>query len=142
MKFKLLTSREEWEFAYPILIQLRPDLTKSEFLNNQESLLNSGLKLVGAYLDEELVGVATINLYPHIKRGVCAWVHDLVVREGRRNKGIGRELMRFLENWARDNGASRLAVHTLKDKSDSQRFYEKKLSYPLSAYVYYSELGN
>lgn len=135
MEFKKLTSESDLHLAYPILRELRADLELND-------LLKSEVILFGAFLEGELVGVASIDLYPHIKRQLCAWVHDLVVKSSYRNKGIGKSLMQFLESWAKDQGASRLAVHTLKDKSDSQRFYASKLNYPLSAYVYYRELGN
>jgi len=49
----------------------------------------------------------------------------LYVRYSKRNRGIGKLLMRYAANHFREAGKKKMIVWCLKENTDSRRFYEK-----------------
>lgn len=135
-----LETEDQWREAFPVLQTLRTSLTEEEFLKRRESMLTDGYHLFGLTHQGKLVAVASADLYPHITKDKNCWVHDLATAESERSKGFGAKLMRHLEQWAKDQGCSRLCVHTRLERQAAQRFYEEKLGYPKTAVVYYQDL--
>jgi GNAT superfamily N-acetyltransferase len=77
--------------------------------------------------DGELVGVCTAYLELNsVRFGQRCWVEDLAVDPGRRSEGIGAALLGAAEEWARDGGATHLELDTGLDRTDAQRFYERR----------------
>ncbi len=68
--------------------------------------------LVGAYLDYAL----EIN-------GSCGRLMGLVVDEQYRGRGIGKQMMDWIEAWLRERGAARLTLTSGKQRTDAHRFY-------------------
>lgn len=135
-----LMTGEEWKQAWPVLAELRKDLTLAGFLFQRQPLLSSGYRLFALFKDGEIVSVAGIVIHPHVTRQKDFWVHDLVTAEHARSKGYGLELMRFLEQLAADNGCTRLCVHTRAEREEARRFYEQKAGYKEYAIVYVQDL--
>jgi len=139
-EFLELKSENEWREGFPALNSLRSKLTESEFLKRRETLLNAGYRLFGLKTNGKIVAVASADLYPHVADGVNCWVHDLATVDGERSKGYGAKLMQNVERWAKQQGCTRLAVHTRVEREKAQNFYEQKLGYPKTAITYYKEL--
>ncbi len=139
-EFSELTTESEWLRAFPILCNLRIDLTEDKFLKQRDTLIKDGYHLFGLSDHEQLVAVASANIYPHVTKGKNCWVHDLVTIEGERSKGYGKKIMQGIEAWAKSKGCSRLSVHTRIKNERAQHFYEKKLGYLKTAVTYSHEL--
>ena len=61
----------------------------------------------------DLDGYVLGSVHPtFFANGCVGWVEELMVREGRRQAGIGRALMAEVEAWARTRGARLLALAT------------------------------
>ncbi len=74
-------------------------------------------------------------------RGVVGWIHGteqelldsgrrceitgLVVDAGMRGQGVGRRLVRAVEDWAIARGLAQLAVRSNVARSESHPFYER-----------------
>jgi GNAT superfamily N-acetyltransferase len=56
-------------------------------------------------------------------------VDSLVVTEGERRKGIGRDLMSVVETWGLRRGASQAVVISVADSPTSVPFYESGMRY-------------
>jgi GNAT superfamily N-acetyltransferase len=67
---------------------------------------------------------ARVDLYPHLSCGRACWVHDLVTKEGKRSRGYGQAIMRYVESWAKERGCSGVCVYTKINRKDALRFYE------------------
>jgi GNAT superfamily N-acetyltransferase len=50
----------------------------------------------------------------------------LVVGDGSRNRGVGRDLLAAAERWAGDRGCERLVVATRVTREDAHRFYQRE----------------
>lgn len=57
-----------------------------------------------------------------------AYITDLIVRESHRQTGVGTQLMRAVENYASEQGATRIRVGVLAANGSAHRFY-KALGY-------------
>ncbi len=73
-----------------------------------------------------LVGMVTGQMtISTAEGGLSAIIEDLVVAPGHRRKGIGSMLLKFVESWARGNGATRLQLLWDIDNATSDAFYAK-----------------
>ena len=52
-----------------------------------------------------------------------AYITALVIDEGCRRQGVGRQLVAALERWARDSGCHRISVTSAEHRSDAHIFY-------------------
>jgi aminoglycoside 6'-N-acetyltransferase I len=75
--------------------------------------------------DGALIGFLEVGLRSHVDGCDTAqpvgFVEGWFVREGFRNRGVGRELMRSAEEWARRQGCLEMGSDTLIDNQGSQR---------------------
>ena len=82
-----------------------------------------------AELDGRVVGVGTARVFPAINQnGLVAWLTALVVAERVRGRGVGTQIVKVAEQWARDQGASRLALTSALHRKEAHEFY-KRLGY-------------
>lgn len=74
----------------------------------------------------EILGVFAMLIMDNLgHRGApAALVEDVVVREDLRGRGIGREMMQFALNRAREKGCYKLALSSNKNREEAHRFYE------------------
>lgn len=74
--------------------------------------------LIAAYEDDEMLGCCILTqIEPYTVR-----LRQMAVKAGLQGKGIGRVLMQFAENIARDRGNKKVCMHARKSAAG---FYEK-----------------
>ena len=74
--------------------------------------------LIGAFEDDMMLGCCMLTkVEPNTVR-----LRQMAVKTGLQGKGIGRALMQFAENIARDRGNSKIIMHARKTAAG---FYEK-----------------
>ena len=74
--------------------------------------------LIGAYEDDQMLGCCLLTVVePQTVR-----LRQMAVKTGLQGKGIGRALMQFAENLARDRGHKKVIMHARKTAIG---FYEK-----------------
>ena len=116
-------------------VLLWPDTSLEEQLREFEDTLNkqvSGTLPVAILVSEDengaLVGFLEVGLRSHADgcdpARPVGFVEGWFVREGSRNQGIGRELMRAAEEWARTHGCVEMASDALIENHSSQRAHE------------------
>lgn len=75
----------------------------------------------------EVVGLITAQIIPSIHDNEpVAWLTTLVVLEDARGAGIGSALVRHVEGWAVEKGATRLSVTSGAQRHSTHEFYEKR----------------
>jgi GNAT superfamily N-acetyltransferase len=80
-----------------------------------------------AHHDGQLAGVCTVYRdIDSVRFGPRAWVEDLAVAPDMRSRGIGRALLDAARDWARDHGASHLALNSAESRVDAHRFYDRE----------------
>ena len=64
------------------------------------------------------------------------WVNLLDVDESCRRRGVATRLMHEVEQWARANGATLIALDTYIGSPLSVPFYEKRMGYRRQAVIF------
>jgi predicted GNAT family N-acyltransferase len=102
------------ELRYNILRKpLGLDFTDDELEKEKDEML------IGAYEDDEMLGCCMLTkVGPQTVR-----LRQMAVKPGLQGKGIGRVLMQFAENLARDRGNAKMTMHARKTATG---FYEKQ----------------
>ena len=99
-------------------------------------------KLFIAAAGGEILGVFAMIIMDNLgHRGApSALVEDVVVRQEWRQRGIGREMMRFAMNRAREKGCYKLVLSSNKNREEAHRFYEN-LGFQKHGYSFLVELN-
>lgn len=112
---------------YQQMVQLRNDILRKPLgLSFQQEELEREANdiLIGAFEEEKMLGCCMlIETEPGTVR-----LRQMAVLNNLQGKGIGRALMQFAENIARDRGYKRITMHARKTATG---FYEK-LGYTVS----------
>jgi aminoglycoside 6'-N-acetyltransferase I len=110
---------------------LWPEGSFEDHLRELESVPAGGLAsetFVAVWEDGGLAGFLEVGLRSHADgcnpARPVGFVEGWFVREGFRQRGIGRALMREAENWAREQGSVEMASDTWIDHEESQRAHE------------------
>ncbi len=108
-------------FEYKQMVKLRHEILRKPLglIFTQEELdKEKGNMLIGAFEEEDMLGCCMlIEENPEIIR-----LRQMAVLNNLQGKGIGRALMTFAENLARDRGYKVIAMHARKNAIG---FYEK-----------------
>jgi GNAT superfamily N-acetyltransferase len=76
-----------------------------------------------AYLDGAVVGWIDLSVEYHLQSEPAALIGGLVVAEAARGRGIGRQLCKAAEEWARAQGVARLRVRSNAIRVRAHAFY-------------------
>ena len=92
----------------------------------EEIQIDKNNELIVAELDGAIIGTLQITFTPSIsfQGGKRATVESVRVDEKYRGQGIGRELMLFAINRAREEKCVSMQLTTNADRPDAHRFYE------------------
>lgn len=113
---------------YQQMIKLRDDILRKPLglsFSQEELLQEKDQILIGAFDDDKMLGCCMlVNEGDGVVR-----LRQMAVNNNLQGKGIGRALMNFAENIARDQGFKRLTMHARKT---AVGFYEH-LGYQISS---------
>jgi GNAT superfamily N-acetyltransferase len=140
-KIKQLNGEKEWLDAYPVMKQLRSHLNESGYLKLiKEASDTDGYKLAALYEKGTIVAVTGFMPMVTLYNGKFIWVCDLVTDAGARSIGHGKKLLMYVERWAKNNGYDIISLSSGLQRLDAHRFYEEKMDYKKTSYVYVKEL--
>jgi GNAT superfamily N-acetyltransferase len=74
----------------------------------------------------DVIGWAHVELRDTLVAPATAQLMALIVADGARDRGVGRDLLRAAESWARDRGCEALIVATRVTRTDAHRFYRRE----------------
>ena len=77
------------------------------------------------YVAEDIDVVAFLSVEVHHDMGGYIYLDDFSVTEAYRSKGIGTELIRAAESYAKEIGMSIVILHVEKTNQSAMRFYER-----------------
>ena len=124
-----LTTEEQWRGAFPLMIQLRSDLSLELYLDLLRQMKADGYRLFALIIDEELVALAGLSLRVNFYSKRHVYIYDLVTDDSKRSHGYGERLLRFIHPWAKEHGADYVALESGIQRVNAHRFYEDKLNY-------------
>ncbi|GAA2274741.1 GNAT family N-acetyltransferase [Glycomyces scopariae] len=110
----------------PVLRELRPDLSAEDFLAVYDEGHAQGLRFTAVYADGRCVGVAGWRTVANTNRRRMLYVDDLVTASDARSTGVGRALLDYLEQRARELGCTALHLDSGTHRRDAHRFYMRE----------------
>lgn len=120
--------------------ELRTDLTLDMYRELVTSMRPQGYKLYALYADDEIVSLAGIELRVNLYLGKHVFIYDLVTSAAYRSNGYGEMLLHFVHEYARDCGASCVALESGLARTEAHRFYTDKMGYTITSYSFRKQL--
>ncbi len=105
---------------YQQMVKLRDDILRKPLglsLSKEELEKEKDHLLIAAYEDEKMLGCCML-----VEEGKSVRLRQMAVLNDLQGKGIGKALMQFAENLARDRGYKKITMHARKHAIG---FYEK-----------------
>nr|WP_302104483.1 GNAT family N-acetyltransferase [Polycladomyces sp. WAk] len=135
-----LTTEEDFQSAFPLIRQLRNDLSREKYAELLHAMRKEGYRLFGLERDGEWMALAGAGIRHNFYNGRHLFVYDLVTDSHQRSKGYGAMLLTHLEAWARANGCEKVELTSGVQRKDAHRFYERKMGYNRTGWVFRKEL--
>jgi GNAT superfamily N-acetyltransferase len=122
----LAESDDEILDCYAVMSELRPHISREEFLPLVKRLSEiAGFRM--AYLiDEEVKAVGGFRISEWLGGGKYMEIEDLVAKSGERSKGYGGALFDWLVEYARRENCDQIKLVSHVKRFDAHRFYLEK----------------
>ncbi len=89
-------------------------------------LTESGGCIIGAFYHEILIGTCTLNVCPNFSWSgrPYAMIENVIVSKLHRNKGVGKAILSYTRELAREAGCYKVALMTGSKQNSTLKFYE------------------
>ncbi len=110
--------------CFSVYVQLRPHLKSAEeLLARVRRQQAEGFQLALIRVEGLVLAVAGFRIYENLFCGQHMYVDDLVTDSNCRSTGLGRELMEWLIDFAREHRCSELHLDSGVQRFEAHRFY-------------------
>jgi len=109
--------------VYPVMRELRTDLSEEEFRARYEAGHPLGYRLAALFEGGECRAAAGYRLFTNFVSGLHMYVDDLVTGERWRSQGYGRALNDYLVDLARREGCTSVQLDSNVRRTKAHRFY-------------------
>ena len=124
-----LTTMEQWTDAFPIMSQLRSNLTVETYLELLSQMKKEGYRLFALFSEDKIVALVGLSWRVNFYSKKHVFIYDLVTDASKRSHGYGETLLNFIHGWAKENGADYVALESGIQRIEAHRFYDEKLHY-------------
>jgi GNAT superfamily N-acetyltransferase len=122
-----LRSEAEFKRAFPVIRELHGELDERRYLKLLEEMVSTGYRLYAALEPSgEIVAAAGVQVLTSLYYERHLYVYDLVATEDARSAGHGGTLMDHVEELARREGCSYVALACGREREGALRFYERR----------------
>ena len=123
MKIALAETEADIARCYPVMVELRPHLSATEFVARVRKQQVAGFQL--AYLEEagEVRAVAGFRYLETLGWGKILYVDDLVAAPAQRSRGHGGKLFDWLVAQAKQNNCDEFHLDSGVQRFGAHRFY-------------------
>src|SRR5687768_17324091 len=97
-------AHDELPLILPLIEKHNAKIAPEELRRRLDAMIPHGYHCIAAFLDERIVGVAGYWLGARFYCGEYMDVDNVVVEESLRSRGIGAQMMAWLENKAQELG--------------------------------------
>lgn len=131
-----LTTIEQWVQAFPVMKQLRTDITEHTYLNLLNEMRKEGYRLFAFSINKQIVSLAGFCIRTNFYNKRHIYIYDLITDSSHRSKGYGEKLLRYIHQWSLENGAEFVALESGLQRTEAHRFYEEKFDYDKWCYSF------
>lgn len=125
LKIHEARSDEDYYKAYPVLLQLIPDMDMQTYAQRVFVARAAGYRMFVAQIDDDVVGVIGIIHNHNLHDGFVTYIEQVVIDEKFRGQGYGALLLKFAENRAREEGCDLIELDTDIGEDQAEAFYRK-----------------
>ena len=120
---ELAQSDEQIAAAYVVMSQLRPHISREQFVPRVRRQQEQGYLLAVARDGEQVVAAAGFRILVSLAWGKFLYVDDLSTDTANRSRGFGKQLLDWLIDYARREGCDQLHLDSGVHRFDAHRFY-------------------
>jgi ribosomal protein S18 acetylase RimI-like enzyme len=126
MKLERVTEADEALAAAVarLVPQLSPTRRPAGLVELAELVATPGTNLIVARDGTTLLGMLTLIVY-RVPTGIRAWIHDVVVDEAARGRGVGEALTQEALRLAESAGAVSVELTTRQEREAANRLYRR-----------------
>ena len=124
-----LTTIKQWVQAFPVMKQLRTDITEHTYLNLLNEMRKEGYRLFAFSINEQIVSLAGFCIRTNFYNKRHVYIYDLITDSSHRSRGYGENLLIYIHQWSLENGAEIVALESGVQRTEAHRFYEEKFDY-------------
>lgn len=111
----------QWNEHYPSKKTFENDIKKGELFVLQETSEIIGTIVISTFKDEEYKEIQWLSNQEN-----ALYIHRLAVHPNFQGKGYAQKLMRYAENYAKENQFSSIRLDTFSQNNRNQKFYEQR----------------
>ena len=141
MKVINIDSEKLLRNSYPIMNQLRINLSIDEYLELVKKMKKDGYQIIALVdNDDNMFSLAGFRVSTNLYYGKHIWVYDLITDSNHRSKGYGEILLKYLLDYGKKRGCKCIALSSGLERIKAHKFYEKKVEYNKVSFVYKKDI--
>jgi GNAT superfamily N-acetyltransferase len=122
-----LRSEAQFREAFPVMGELHEELDERRYIELLSEMVPAGYRIFAVRGPEgEIVAAAGVQVLTNLYYERHLYVYDLVATEDARSEGLGGTLMDHVEELARKEGCSYVALACGREREGALRFYERR----------------
>lgn len=126
MNIAIAKSEADLIRCYPVMAQLRPQFSETEFIRQVRRQWQGGYRLVYLEAQGDIQSLAGFRIHEMLAFGRHLYVDDLITSETGRSHGYGGKLFDWLVEYARSNACVRIELDSGVQRFGAHRFYLSK----------------
>ena len=117
--------RDIWNRLHTVHQQLRPALQDlTEYVERIRLMLREGAYYLWVKNPaEEIVSIAIFRMHHNTYQNKLCFLDDLIVNEQIRASGIGKQVLSYIEDFARENACDHLSLDSGTFRTRAHKFY-------------------
>jgi GNAT superfamily N-acetyltransferase len=123
---KLVESEGDIDRCFAVMVQLRTQLKRTEFVTTIKRMQSDGYQLASLEEEGEVRALAGFRIIEMLARGKFMYVDDLITDAEVRSQGYGDQLFDWLVDYAKEQGCQLLDLDSGVQRFDAHRFYFRK----------------
>ena len=120
---QIARSDEEIQSCFDVVSQLRPHVSRDEFVPLVRHMQSEGYELAFIRKDGDVVAAAGYRIVTNLHMGRHLYVEDLVTAEDIRSRGYGAKLLGWLRSKAQSRGCSFFDLDSGTQRGRAHKFY-------------------
>jgi len=123
MEIRLLKTKEEMLSNHELLLEVYPSLTIEDYSNELDDMIPHNYGQAGVFINNECVGLTGFWLGTKLWCGKYLELDNVVISSKQRSKGIGNFLFEFMEDMAKQEGCTMLALDSYTSNFKAHKFF-------------------
>jgi len=116
---------KELEDVYPLISQLRVELSYKEFEDLIYDMRYMEYKMIGILEGEKLLSYAGVAVQTNLYHKHHLYVFDLVTDKKHRGQGYGKMMLEYLKDYAKMGMCENIVLSSGFQREEAHKFYEK-----------------